>query len=394
MLFRPARGSDIDEICTLLATSRQSPDHLHALFRADPHFDPAQIRIAWTAGHIVGCAKIYPRVLRIDTATIAAGGIGNVRTDPRYWQKGIATALLNECLSAMYLEGITLAPLFARRHTLFARRGWHAIPEVGLEIPTEAFATAFSGSAPTARVRPLEANDIDALMELHESSNAARTGTAARDRDDWFGCLTTLDLHGAMLLVALRKDEIVGYTAAIPHGTHVDVLELLLAPWAEDAWAPLLRAVAAKAGNAVTLAAGLPADYRRLVCERLGAQATLVACDELMLRIVDPTQLLGELQPLLAARLRTAGAAEPLAVRIGPLRGGAVLCADHNGVAVKHPRRDDPYILPEGVFLELLLGAESAQAALDALDFPAPVCEMLRCLFPQQDWVFWRADAF
>lgn len=394
MLFRPARASDLDEICALLATARYAPDHFHALFRADPRFDPARIRIAWTGGRIVACARLYPRMLRIDTAVVPVGGIGNVRTDPRYWQKGLATSLLGECLSAMYVEGMVLSPLFARRHTLFARRGWHAIPEVCLEIPVAAIATAVAGSAPTVQVRPLEASDLDALMELHESSNAARTGSVARDQGDWMACLTTLDLHGAMMLVAQRGDEIVGYAAAAPHGRHVDVLELLLAPWAEDAWAPLLRAVAAKSGNVTTLGAGLPADYRRLIGEALGAHVTLVACDELMLRVVDPARLLHEIAPLLAARWRAAGDVAPLSVRIGALRGGAVLRVDGDGVSVERPGRDDQYILPDGVFLALLLGTESAAGALDAVDLPDAVREPLRRLFPPQDWVFWRADAF
>lgn len=398
MLFRPARASDLDEICQLLATARQSPEHIHALWAADPRFDPARIRIAWTGGHIVACAKIFPRMLRIDTTVIAAGGIGNVRTDPRYWQKGLATSLLNECLSAMYLDGMMLAPLFARRHTLFARRGWHAMPEIGLEIPAEAFNAILSGSAPTAQVRRLEASDIDAVMALHESSNAARTGTTARDRDAWLTCLTTLDIHGAMMLVAERKSDLVGYAAAIPHGKHVDVLELLLAPWAEDVWAPLLRGVIAKAGTAVTLGAGLPADYRRLAHEALGAQVTPVAYDELMLRMVDPMRLLEEIQPLLAARMRAMGAAAepltPLTVRIGPLRGGAVLRLDGNEVCIDRPRRDDMCVLPEGVFLELLFGTESAAQSLDGLELPEAARDILLHLFPPQNWVFWRADAF
>src|SRR5581483_11275593 len=122
MLFRPARASDVEAICALLATAKHSAEYLYALLTDDPCFDPAQIRLAWTAGHIVACAKLYPRILRIGTATLPTGGIGNVRTDPRYWHKGLATSLLSECLAAMLFDGMVLAPLFAERHTLFARR--------------------------------------------------------------------------------------------------------------------------------------------------------------------------------------------------------------------------------------------------------------------------------
>src|SRR5439155_11973642 len=113
MLFRPARASDMGEICALLATPKRPAEYFHALFTADPGFDPAQIRLAWMGGHIVACAKIYPRALRIGAMVVPACGVGNVRTEPRYRREGPATAPLGEWLTAMYLEGACLAPLFA-----------------------------------------------------------------------------------------------------------------------------------------------------------------------------------------------------------------------------------------------------------------------------------------
>lgn len=395
MLFRPARASDLDAICALLATAKRGPDYFHALFTSDPTFDPGQIHLAWTGGHIIACAKIYPRVLRIGTVVMPAGGVGNVRTDPRHWHKGLATSLLSECLSAMYLDGMALAPLFSSRHTLFARRGWHAIPEVQLQIPARALATVAVDAAQTVvQVRAFDGHDLDAVMALHEAANAARTGSALRERDDWLSRLTTLDLQGAVPLVAERDAEIVGFAWARPRGQTVEVLEMLLAPWSEDAWAPLLQGVMARFGDATTLCANLPADYRRLIGHALAPHVTTVVGDDLMLRIVDPARLLHGLVPLLSARLRDAGGAVPLTVRIGPLRGGAVLRLEHETIAVDHPRRDDEHVLPAGVFLALLLGVESAREHLDAVPLPDAARETILRLFPAQDWVFWRSDAF
>src|SRR5919197_3717097 len=135
MILSPARASDLDEVCALLATATRPPEYFHALFTADTAFDPAQIRVARTGGRIVACAKMYPRALRLGTLVVPASGIGNVRTDPQRRHKGLASALLGECLIAMYQEGALLAPLFAPRPDLFARHGWHSIPELRLEIP-------------------------------------------------------------------------------------------------------------------------------------------------------------------------------------------------------------------------------------------------------------------
>lgn len=397
MLFRPGRGSDMDEICALLASAKHGAEYFHALFTADPCFDPAQFRVAWTAGHIIACAKIYPRLLRIGTTVLPAGGIGNVRTDPRYWQKGLATSLLGECLSTLYQEGMTLAPLFAARHTLFTRRGWHSLATMQLEIPAQALGAAPSAAAPATTVRTLEGRDLDAVMELHESANAGRTGSAVRTRDDWLGRLTTLDLQQTGFLVAEREDEIVGYVATQAHGGHVDVMELLLAPWAEDAWRPLLATAAASDVADITIVrAWLPRDYRRLICDAV--PETVVAGDDtLMLRLVDPLRLLQNLIPLLTTRLRDGHDghdAPPLDVRIGHLRGGAVLRVDGRVVTAERPRRDDAHLLPDAAFLALLLGTESAPAGLDAAPLPPDVRATLLRLFPPQEWVFWRADAF
>lgn len=393
MLFRPARAADVDEVCTLLATAKHGPEYFHALFTADPGFDAGQIRVAWTGGRIVACAKIYPRQLRIGATIVAAGGIGNLRTDPRYWSKGLGSSLLSECLSAMYREGMTLTPLFSKRHALFARRGWHAQAETVLEIPDGALGKVTKDEA-AMQARPFEAPDLDGVMALHESANAARTGSAVRDRNDWLATLTTLDLRGALSVVAMFENDIVGYAACQPAPDEVEVVEMLLAPWAEEAWRPLLRAIQKMNGAATVLRAALPTDYRRLITTALGERVTVCERDDLMLRVVDPTALLLQLAPLLAGRLSEAPAGEPLRVRIGPLRGGAALRVDGTALSIDPPRRDDEYTLPETVFLALLLGGDNAQAQLDALALPDAARHTLRTLFPPQDWVFWRSDAF
>jgi hypothetical protein len=96
---------------------------------------------------------------------------------------------------------------------------------------------------------------------------------------------------------------------------------------------------------------------------------------------------------MLSARLGAGHDAAPLGVRIGPLQGGAVLRARHDAV-VEHPHRGDEPVLPDAVFLALLLGTEDAWAQLDTLLLPGAMGQTLRHLFPPQDWVFWRSDAF
>ena len=431
MLFRPARASDLDEVCALLATPRRGPEYFHALFTSDPAFAPSQLRVAWTGGHIVACVKMYPRALRIGTTVVAAGGIGNLRTDPRYQQGGLATSLLAECVSALRLEGVVLAPLFvpSHAHALFARQGWGALRASALEIQAEALtATAEAEAGPRGRiirlpqevgVRPLESGDLDAVLALHESVNVARTGSVVRDCDMWLGSLATLDAQGARLLVAERGSELAGYVVAQPQGRVVEVLELLLAPWLQEAWRPLLRAALDTTAGATALSACLPRDYRALITGALGTRGDSVTSgdgggrgdsegpvtvrerDDLLVKVVDPMRLLKDITPLLATRLRKAPTPAPLRLRIGSLRGGAALSLTDTRIAVDTPGRDDPYILPESTFLALLFGAEDAYARLrdPASDgglpaLPEWALETLEHLFPPQDWIYWRSDAF
>jgi hypothetical protein len=255
-------------------------------------------------------------------------------------------------------------------------------------------------------VRLCEEHDLDVVMALYESVNAARTGILVRGRDDWLRCLAILDLQGATLYVATHGDEIVGYMAIQPWNKSIDVLEMLLAPRliapvepgqsspAADVALSLLRAALAQNRDAALVRAGLPADYRRLVCDALAPHVATTGCADLMLRMVDPLHLLQRLAPMLSARLRAGHDATPLSVRVGPLHGGAVLRVGPDGVVVERPYRDDEPVLPDAVFLALLLGTEDAWAQLDNLPLSRALSQTLQHLFPPQDWVFWRSDAF
>jgi len=447
MLFRPARVSDLDAVYEILATPRQGPDYFRALFASDPAFEPAQIRVAWTGGHVVGCAKIYPRALRIGTAVVPVGGIGNLRMEPRHQDQGLTASLLAECLSAMRLQGAVLAPIFAAQHGPFAREGWSALGEPEIEIPAEALtasaaaaaaaaaaaeaaaeAAAAAEASPRGRVirlpreiavRPLESSDLDAVLALHESVNVARTGSMVRDCDTWAGSLAALDAQGARMLVAEHGGELAGYVVARQQQDlrdrqvrRVEVLELLLAQWSQEAWLPLLRAAAGAAtatatvvadGEATILSACLPRDYRALIADALGEAAPALGRerDDLLVKVVDLPRLLKEIVPLLVTRLRKSPAPESLRLRIGPLRGGSALSIAGARVALDTPSRDDPHGLSESAFLALLFGTEGAHARLrdpaatgGLPPLPDWARETLERLFPPQDWIYWRSDAF
>ena len=421
MLFRPARASDLDEVCALLATARESPGHIRALLLADPGFDPGQLRLAWTGGRIVACAKIYPRLLRIGAATVAVGGIAQLHTDPSFERQGLASTLLVECLTAMDQAGLTLAIITAPPRALYTRLGWHVLTETTLHLPPDALncvtdvvegAAGVAGadaipstmdagtSAPMSMpgalcVRSIEERDLDGLLALHQTANRGRTGSVPHDADSLTDHLAVLYLRGTVLLVAVEDSgAVVGFIAAQPLGKQVEVIELLLASQTSETWRALLCGVADAAPDAVIMRCGLPADDRRVVRQALGRHVHVRERRDLLVRAVDPMRLLRDLTVMLESRLLHAGLLADLTVRFGPLPGGAALRLHSASITVMRPSPTDRYVVPASAFLALLFGVEHAHDDLDALALPGEVRNALARLFPLQDWIFWRSEAF
>ncbi len=421
MLFRPAHASDLDEVCALLATAREGPGHVRALLLADPGFDPGQLRLAWTGGRIVACAKIYPRLLRIGAATVSVGGIAHLHTDPSFERQGLASTLLVECLTAMDQAGLTLAIITAPPRALYTRLGWHALTETTLHLPPDALncmpgavegaadavaadkilSTTDAGtSAPLSMpgalcVRSIEERDLDGLLALHQTANRGRTCSVLHDADSLTDHLAVLYLRGMILLAAVEDSgAVVGFIAAQPLGKQVEVVELLLASQTSETWRALLCGVADAAPDAVIMRCGLPADDRRVVREALGRQVHVRERRDLLVRAVDPVRLLRDLTAMLESRVLHAGLLADLTVRFGPLPGGAALRLHGASISITRPSPDDRYVVPASTFLALLFGVEQAHDGLDALGLPGEVRNALGRLFPPQDWVFWRSEAF
>jgi len=423
MLFRPARPSDLDEIAALLAVEGQRPAMVRALWSADASFSPDQIRTAWTGGRIVACAAAHPRVLRLDDGYLPTMVVADVKTHATMARKGLACTLLTEVLQAAAREGAVLAAAIMPVHKttgIFARMGWRPITETVLHLPPDVLdglsdspeaapaltaqagrpdvvagtQPVFVGSSTEAVVRVLEERDLDALLSLHEEANWARSGSVLYDAEELRGRLAALHLNGDLVRVAEADGVLVGFVAARMRGRQMDVTQLLLSPRRQDVWAPLLKELHRAVPETTIMRLSLPSDYRALVRERLDWQARVREREDLLLRAVDLGMLLRAAAPVLEARLsRSIGSAD-VRVRIGPVRGGAVLGVIGARVVVETPRRDQPIaaVLPEELLLSLLLGTEGAPAALEALALPLDVQELLTALFPPRNWIFWRVD--
>ncbi len=421
MLFRPARASDLDEVCALLATAEGDAGHVRALLLADPGFDPGQFRLAWTGGRIVACAKVYPRLLRIGATTVDVGGIASLQTEPSFERQRLASTLLVECLTAMDQAGLALAIITAPPRTLYTRLGWHALTETTLHLPPDALNcgpegvgdtgdTGDTGTLPSTTdagtiaplsmpdalcVRSIEERDLGGLLALHQRANRGRTGSVLHDADSLTDHLAVLYLRGMILRVAVEQTgAVVGFIAAQPLGKQVEVVELLLSSRTSGTWRALLCDVADAAPDAVIMRCGLPVDDRRVVRQALGRHVHVRERRDLLVRVVDPARLLRRLAAMLESRALRAGLLAELTIRFGSLQGGAALRLHGASIDVARPGMADRYVVPESVFLALLFGVEHAHDDLDALALPGVAGNALARLFPPQDWVFWRSEAF
>jgi len=342
----------------------------------------------------------------------------------------LASTLLVECLTAMDQAGLTLAIITAPPRALYARLGWQTLTETMLHLPPDALncapgsvestestegteimgaaegtatlfpTTGVSGNTPvsmphTLLVRSIEERDLDGLLALHQAANRGRTGSVLHDADGLTHHLAVLYLRGMTPLVAAEQTgAVVGFIAAQPLGKQVEVVELLLSSRTSQTWRALLCGVAEAAPDAVIIRCGLPADDRRVVRDTLGRHVHVRERRDLLVRVVDPVRLLRCLAATLESRVLRAGLLADLTVRFGPLQGGVALRLHGASISVTRPGPTDRYVVPASVFLALLFGVEYARDDLDALALPGEVRHALTRLFPPQDWIFWRSEAF
>jgi predicted acetyltransferase len=139
----------------------------------------APIRLAHMDGEIVGGYMLLPGGQFFGGKSVPAHGVTAVAVHPAWRRRGVAGALMRDCIRLARETGAALAPLHAATVRLYRRWGWEVCSDTLRQTVQTAALTGFSGTG-TVRARPDRAA-IEAMRRAH-----VHQWDGPLDRADWF----------------------------------------------------------------------------------------------------------------------------------------------------------------------------------------------------------------
>jgi predicted acetyltransferase len=139
----------------------------------------ASIRLAHTEGEIVGGYGLLPFGQFFGGRSVPAQGVTAVAVHPAWRRRGIAGALMRDCIALSREQGAALAPLHAATVRLYRRLGWEVCSQTLRQIVRTAALVGLSGSG-TVRATP----DRAAIEAMRHAHLARWDGPL--DRPDWY----------------------------------------------------------------------------------------------------------------------------------------------------------------------------------------------------------------
>jgi predicted acetyltransferase len=146
------------------------------LLAAAPH---APLRLAHMDGEIVGGYMLLPGGQFFGGKSVPAHGVTAVAVHPASRRRGVAGALMRDCIRLARENGAALAPLHAATVRLYRRWGWEVCSLTTRQIVQTSALTGLSGAG-TVRGRPDRAA-VEAMRRAHLAQ-----WDGPLDRADWF----------------------------------------------------------------------------------------------------------------------------------------------------------------------------------------------------------------
>jgi predicted acetyltransferase len=146
------------------------------LSAAAPH---APLRLATIGGDIVGGYMLLPCGQFFGGRSVPAAAVTAVAVHPAFRRRGVAGALMRECVTLAREQGAAVAPLHAATVRLYRRWGWEVGTETLRQIVQTSALTGLLGSG-EARAKPYR-GAVEALRRGHLAQ-----WDGPLDRQDWF----------------------------------------------------------------------------------------------------------------------------------------------------------------------------------------------------------------
>lgn len=358
LTVRPAYTSDLHHL---------GLDHLRDM----PGFSLPMLRLGVVNDRIVCRAFVGEYLLRYGRADLRVAGIGGVRTERRYRNRGFGRALMRDVVTYAREQGAHLALVNDTTGGYFARFGFSPVwPHYAMR-----FASTDAAQLPhPLRCRPPTDVDVPAMVRLYARHWDGRA-TFDRDPETWFWRARRGDRHTCVAVDS--GGQIQGYLA----GTSPAASDVEVVADTSDAASTLL-AEAGKAG----IAAGhydvrwpLPPDdalasYARELLD-VTLSADYAVSGGWMARVIDMRGLLDAMLPEVVAQ---AGA-------MLPNFKASSLVFQHDSEHVWLGLSDEPdseVALGYRDFTQVMFGSLSPDTLGKRDRLPPEAVQMLRALFP------------
>jgi len=300
------RATDRVQVGELLAARGESADAIdHRLVVEDPDAGASACAVVVDGDRVVCTAVLLDETVRVGragaegTATLPAGQVELVATDPAYEGRGLVRALMawahERSAERGHLLGVMIGiPYFYR---LFGY-------EYAIDIPPAPSLTRAPDAPRTGTLRPATAADLPAIVRLQDAVQADVDVAVPHSQPRW---RWLLERDGTTVWVVEREGEIV----ATGRATDPDDEVLLAEAAALDvaAAADLVAGLAATAGpdGLAVQRRGGPVDE---VCAPLFDEYS-PNCEQYYVRLPDPTAVLDALRQLLWQRHLASGLHRP-----------------------------------------------------------------------------------
>jgi predicted acetyltransferase len=139
----------------------------------------APLRLAVLEGEIVGGYMLLPVGQFFGGRSVPTQGVTAVAVHPAWRRRGVAGALMRDCVAFARDQGSALAPLHAATVRLYRRWGWEVGSQTLRQIVRTAALTGLSGSG-RVRANP-DRSAIEAMRRAH-----LRQWDGPLDRPDWY----------------------------------------------------------------------------------------------------------------------------------------------------------------------------------------------------------------
>ncbi len=159
------------------------------------------MRVVVKGREVLSHAALYFSKLRSRDIVFDVGGVGSVATHPEYRGRGLASAVIRDCVSIMKESHCHLSVLWTQRHDFYRKLGYEA---AGSEYLFRARASDFAHVSRDCKVVPYSRRRLSAIIEIHERETL-RTERTRKQYETYLGIPKT------KTLLAMRGNAVTAY---------------------------------------------------------------------------------------------------------------------------------------------------------------------------------------